>query len=113
MHICMIAWDDLRLVLAIQRAGSLSGAARALACNQSTVTRRLAALQAGLDDPVLERRGGGYVLTGVGERLQPMLTAIEEQALAAERALRGAATGTRGVVRLTTTETVATYLIAP
>ena len=39
-------WDDLRIGLAISRAGSLSGAARVLKLNHATVWRRLKALEA-------------------------------------------------------------------
>ena len=39
-------WDDLRLLLAVHRSGSLSGAARILGVNQSTISRRLIAFEA-------------------------------------------------------------------
>ena len=38
-------WDDLRLVLAVCRAGTLSGAARALGVNYSTVFRRINSIE--------------------------------------------------------------------
>ena len=38
-------WDDLHSFLAIARARSLSGAARGLGVRQSTMSRRLAALE--------------------------------------------------------------------
>ncbi|MEG4642022.1 MULTISPECIES: helix-turn-helix domain-containing protein [Paracoccus] len=38
-------WDDLRLFLALARAGSLSGAARVLGVTHSTVFRRDAELR--------------------------------------------------------------------
>ena len=41
-----IAWNDLRLFLAVAETGSLSGAARKLRVGQPTVTRRLASLDA-------------------------------------------------------------------
>ncbi len=107
------SWDDLRYLLAIERAGTLSGAARALGCNQSTMTRRLAALHDRLGERLLERRGGAYVLTAAGERLRPLLVEIEERALAVERLTHGGDAGPRGVVRLTTVETIATFVLAP
>jgi DNA-binding transcriptional LysR family regulator len=109
----MDSWDDLRYVRAIERAGTLSAAARALGCNQSTMTRRLEALHERLGERVLERRGGAYVLTAFGERLRPMLDAMEDQAAAVDRLARGVGEGPRGAVRLTTVETLATYLLAP
>ena len=38
-------WNDLRLVLAIARSGSLTGAAKDLGVNHSTAFRRLGALE--------------------------------------------------------------------
>lgn len=41
----MFDWNDLRFFLALQRAGNLSAAARQLRVNQTTVGRRLEALE--------------------------------------------------------------------
>ena len=38
-------WDDVRIFLAIQRAGTLRGAAQELAIDQTTVSRRLTGLE--------------------------------------------------------------------
>ncbi|MCL6707547.1 LysR family transcriptional regulator [Pseudomonas sp. R2.Fl] len=48
-------WNDLQTILAISEARSLSGAARALGLNQSTVSRRLKAIETALDRPVFGR----------------------------------------------------------
>ena len=48
-------WDDLRYFLAIARAGSLSGAARTLGVNHSTVFRRLHAFEARLGVRLFDR----------------------------------------------------------
>lgn len=112
MQICM-EWSDLRFVLAVQRAGTLTAAARALGLNQSTVTRRLAALHRSLGARVLERRGATYVLTPLGERLRPMLTEMEDRALALERAAQGLDTRPAGVVRITTVDALAVRFLAP
>lgn len=39
-------WNDLRILLAVARGRSLAGAARLLGVDDTTVSRRLAALQA-------------------------------------------------------------------
>src|SRR5215813_4237613 len=83
---CMLEWTDLRYVGAVARARTFTAAAAALGVNQSTVTRRIAALQAELGARLVERRGSEHVLTPLGERLRPMLAAMEEQALAIENA---------------------------
>lgn len=58
-------WNDLRALLAVVDAGSLTGAARALGCSQPTVGRRLDALEArtGL---LVERTAQGCSLTPLG-----------------------------------------------
>src|SRR5262245_60045774 len=113
MHFCMIDWSDLHVVLAVARAGNFTAAAQALNVNQSTVTRRVAALHTALGARLLERRGAEQVLTPLGERLRPMLAAMEEQALALEQAAQGADTRPAGTVRVTTIETLATHFLAP
>lgn len=109
----MLDWTDLRYVMAVDRARTFTAAARALGVNQSTVTRRIAALQAALGARLVERRGGEHVLTPLGERLRPMLATMEEQALALERATHGLDARPAGTVRLTTTEMLAARLVAP
>src|SRR5690606_19697913 len=47
-------WDDLRLFLAVARAGTLSGAARALGVNHSTVFRRVGAFEEALEVRLFE-----------------------------------------------------------
>ena len=106
-------WSDLRFVLAVQRAGTLTAAARSLGLNQSTVTRRLMALHRSLGARVLERRGASYVLTPLGERLWPMLAEMEERALALERAAQDLDARPAGVVRITTVDALAVRLLAP
>ena len=106
-------WSDLRFVLAVQRAGTLTAAARALGLNQSTVTRRLMALHRSLGARVLERRGASYVLTPLGERLWPMVAEMEERALALERAAQDLDARPAGVVRITTVDALAVRLLAP
>ncbi len=109
----MLDWTDLRYVLAVDRARTYTAAARALGVNQSTVTRRIAALHAELGARLIERRGGEHVLTPLGERLRPMLAGMEEQALALEHAAQDVDARPAGSVRLTTIETLATRLLAP
>jgi DNA-binding transcriptional LysR family regulator len=113
MQICMMEWSDLRIVLAVEREHTLTAAARALGCDQSTVTRRLAAVQESLGARLFDRRDGTYVLTPLGERLRPFLVAVEENAQAVERAAHGQDASPRGAVRLTTIETLASLFLGP
>jgi DNA-binding transcriptional LysR family regulator len=106
-------WNDARFFLAIARAGSLSGAARTLRVQQSTMGRRLAALEEALDARLFERTPDGYVLTGAGESLRKRAERIEDEALSAERELLGQEARIAGVVRLTTPQAFGNLFMAP
>jgi len=106
-------WDDLRLVLAIARARSLSGAARALAVNHATVFRRLAAIEARVGVRLFDRHKGGYVPTAAGEEFARVAGAIDEQVADLDRRLTGRDLRLEGTLRVTTVDTLATTLLAP
>ena len=53
-------WDDLRFVLALNRAGTLVRAGKLLHVNTSTVGRRIQAIEHSLDTRLFDRIGGGY-----------------------------------------------------
>ncbi|WMD21621.1 LysR family transcriptional regulator [Achromobacter seleniivolatilans] len=91
-------WQDIRVFLALARYGSLSAAARALATNHSTISRRLQSLEATLGEKLVERRPEGYVLTPAGT--QAMAAASDMEA-AVHTLGRGSADGApRGLVRV-------------
>ena len=62
-------WNDLRHFLALARCGSMGAAALSLGVDQSTVQRRIAALEKSVGRPLVERRPGGYDLTAQGALL--------------------------------------------
>jgi len=62
-------WDDLKIVLAIVRGGSLSAAAHSLGINQTTVSRRLNALEEGLGATLFLRSRASFLSTQAGEAL--------------------------------------------
>ena len=76
--------------MAIARAGSLQGAARALGVNHSTVFRRLNALEARLRVRLFDRSPRGYALTVAGEHMLVSAERVEDEILGLEdqRALR-------------------------
>ena len=75
-------WDDLRYFLAVARAGRLTAAARRLGADHTTVSRRLASLEAALQAKLFERKPQGYSLTEQGERLLEKAETMESQAMA-------------------------------
>ena len=109
----MLDWDDLRHFLAIARNGTLSGAARALHVQQSTMGRRLDALQSRAGATLLQKTPSGYTLTPAGESVLAHAERMEAEALAAERAITGRDVRLAGLVRLTTVETVFLEILIP
>jgi len=106
-----LAWDDLRTVLAVAREGSLSGAARALQVEHSTVFRRLRSIEERFGAELFERTRSGYSPTAHGEAVAESARVMEEAALAAERRVLGADVRLSGVVRIAATELFASYLL--
>jgi DNA-binding transcriptional LysR family regulator len=104
-------WNDLKYFLACARAGSLAGAGRALKVDQTTVGRRLAALEESLGASLFERSPAGFVLTPTGERLVETARQVEQGAIDLERVASGADARLEGVVRVATTEMLAATIL--
>ena len=92
----MFEWDDIRYLLAVARTGSSLAAAPETGSSQSTVTRRIDALEAALGLKLFERRAQGYLLTDQGRELLPLAEAaalamgrIAEASEVAKRRLSG------------------------
>lgn len=62
-------WDDIRVALAVARAGTVSGAAEALGVHHATVIRRIDALETQLGARLFQRHPRGYALTEAGQAL--------------------------------------------
>lgn len=93
-------WDDLRVFLAIHRAGTLRGAARVLAVNHATVTRRLGQLESALEVRLFDRRPDGFVASQAGEDLLATAERVEAELGAVHRRIGGRDSSPRGMVRL-------------
>ncbi|KWV58365.1 hypothetical protein AS156_34810 [Bradyrhizobium macuxiense] len=104
-------WNDLRLVLAVTREGSLSGAARRLGVTHSTVFRRLGAIEAAIGTRLFERYRDGYAPTPAGEIAAASAARLEDEVLALERKLAGQDLRPSGPVRITTTDTLGAILM--
>ncbi|WP_298401104.1 LysR family transcriptional regulator [Sphingobium sp.] len=111
MH--MLNWDDLRLFLAVARSGRLTGAARVLGIDHTTVARRLTALESAIGSRLVERSPRGVTLTDAGNRMLAHAERIEAEILSASSQLGGEDARIVGSVRLATPEAFGTYLVAP
>jgi DNA-binding transcriptional LysR family regulator len=109
----MMGWDELRVFLAVARAGSASGAAPGLGLSQPTVSRRMAALARDLGVELLRPGARGLELTAEGRRLRSGAERVERDVLAALRALDRLDARPTGAVRLTVPEGLGIAVIAP
>jgi DNA-binding transcriptional LysR family regulator len=101
-------WNELRLVLSVHRARSLTAAARSLAIDHSTAFRRLNALEKRLGVRLFERLpGGSYEPTPAGERMAAAAERLEDEALALDRDIAGRDHRLSGRLRVTSSETLA------
>ncbi len=105
-------WDDFRYLLAVQRRGSLAGAAQELDVGKATASRRLAALEEAMGVKLVERRPDGLVLTPAGvaaleaaRDIESAITTVKERVadLADDRP--------KGLVRVTAPQWVAERLL--
>lgn len=109
----MYDWNDLKAFIAVAETGSTLAAAKTLRVSQTTIARRIAALEAATGLTLFERRQAGYALTPVGEAMLANAAAVRE---AAERF--GEAAGARsrdagGTVCLTAMEIFAVTILPP
>lgn len=104
-------WDDLKLFLAVARAGSLSGAARRLGVNHSTVYRRIAGFEDGLGARLFDRLPNGYALTSAGEEVLAAAERVEADIVALDRAITGRDRAVAGRVRIAATDFLARWLL--
>jgi len=104
-------WDNARIFLAIYRNGTLRGAAALLQIDQATAGRRLAALETSLDARLFLRTPSGYVPTAAGEQAFAAAERMEQAADQLQRQMLGLDHRLSGVVRVATSETVASHFI--
>jgi DNA-binding transcriptional LysR family regulator len=102
----MFDWNDLKYVLAVARHGSTIAAGKALGLSQSTVHRRLSALEKRIGRELVVRHATGYRLTDFGEELRFYAERIEAEVRGFEQHVTDAARDRTGVIRLTCPEPI-------
>ena len=106
-------WNDLRYFLSVADRGSTLAAGRALRVSQTTVARRIGALEEAIGLPLFEKRQAGYALTPAGEGLLERARQMEAAANAFAEAAAAEKRDTSGTVRITAQEIFAVTLLAP
>ena len=106
-------WNDLRVFLAIARTGSLGAAARQLGVSHPTVGRRLNVLEQASGQTFFRRVAHGLVLTDSGEKILHLAQEMERSALAIERHVAGNSDQPEGLLRISSADWFACYVLAP
>jgi DNA-binding transcriptional LysR family regulator len=104
-------WDNARIFLAIYRKGTLRAAAGLLEIDQATVGRRLNALEKSLGARLFLRTPSGYLATPAGELAVTAAEAMEHAALQFQREMQGIDNRLSGMVRITTSDTMAHHFV--
>jgi len=109
----MFDWNDLRYFIAVAQGGSTLAAGKALRVSQTTVARRIAALEDALGVYLFEKRQAGYSLTTTGSDLLARARQVEQSATAFSEAAAAQSRDLTGAVRITTQEIFANTLLGP
>lgn len=99
-------WNDIPILLALARTGSMRTAARQLGIDTSTVSRRLAAAEKRLHTRLFIRKPEGYKPTDAGKIFLSSAEAIEGGVHALVSTTETEAEGVAGAVRITSVDTV-------
>ena len=106
-------WNDLRFFLEVARTNSLTKTASKLKVSQSTVSRRISALENSLQTRLFLHHQTGYFLTDAGEDVLKYAEEVEGKVGTLEKKIFGRDQTPTGNVRLATTVMLANYLIVP
>ena len=110
----MLNWNDLRYVLAISRGKTLGGAARLLGVDDTTVARRLVAVQGTIGARLYQRLPDGTLqLTSAGERAALHAERIEREISAIDTSVAGADDLVSGTVRVTSVPIIVGHILVP
>lgn len=104
-------WNDFRYFLAVAKAGTLTGAARALGVEHSTVSRRLNALETVVGARLFVRGKDGFTLTPAGSDILASVESMADIVTQIERRLAGDDARADGTVRLTIAESAIGYMM--
>jgi DNA-binding transcriptional LysR family regulator len=93
-------WNNLNVLVAVAREGSLAGAARALGVNHATISRRLAALEAAVGAGLVRRLARSTPLTEKGRQIADLAMDMADRAQQIERLTKLQSNRISGTVRL-------------
>lgn len=108
-----IDWHLWRSFAAACRAGSLSGAARALGTTQPTISRQIAQLEAIIGQALFTRSKSGLVPTDHACAMMPIATSMIDQANTLERLAKSASAAETTTLTITASQITGTMVLPP
>jgi len=105
-------WNDIRFFLALSRSNSFVAAAAQLKVTHSTVSRRVATLEAALQTKLFVRTDKGCRLTPAGEQLLPLAEELEKTALMLQAHVAGKDKQLSGTIRIGSPDGLGNYFLA-
>lgn len=109
-----IDWDDLKYVLAVARGGALIEAARILGVNETTVARRVRALETKVGAPLfLAGNGPTRHLTETGSAVIKAAQQVERACLSMSDEIGLVRHQLSGIVRITSVPMIVNRVLAP
>ncbi|AZS77017.1 LysR family transcriptional regulator [Achromobacter spanius] len=106
-------WSDVRIFLAVARGGSFGEAARSLGVSHPTIGRRIKVLEDEAQQALFRRTKDGLVLTDAGDNVLALAESMEDSALSMERRLAGNHQRLEGILRISSADWFAGYVLAP
>ena len=98
----MLQWNDLHLLLMLERHTTMAQAAQVMGVNVSTISRRLSTIQKQTGTTFFERTSQGCIPTPAARAPLKIAAQMEAQALALERQVVGQDAEVRGEVTIST-----------
>ncbi len=106
-------WDNVKVFLAVERAGTIAGASAELGIDESTVARRLKQLENALDARLFVTSSGIRKLSAFGEKILPSAEAMEAANNDIEAVSKSIVSHPSGTVRISATTMVAHHILMP
>jgi len=108
----MLNLNDLQWFVRVVDHGGFAAAARALELPKSTLSKRVALLEASLGVRLIQRSSRVFVVTDTGQAFYRHAAAMLIEAEAAENVVRGLQAEPAGIVRITASVTTAQLVLA-
>ncbi len=106
-------WNDIRIFLMVADEGSTLGAAKKLNMNQTTVSRRMHALEHALGLKLFDRDTRGYALTSPGKALMELAARMGDAAEQLSLRAKDLARGVSGTIKVSAAYAAMNHWVLP